>query len=229
MAKFRYHKIQNERVNRLGIEVDFVPAIMKKFLSIFFLLISLGAFSQETHGTIRLITQKKAEKVTQATIMEGDTIPFIQLQEVAVFPPLTFDNRRERKRFNKLVRHVKKVYPYAKLAAIKLKKYEKKMRGKSESEQRKLMRQAEQEIRDEFEGDLKKLTFTQGRILLKLIDRETGNTSYHLVEELRGNFMAFFWQSFARIFGYNLKKEYDPDGRDANIELIVQMIENGAI
>lgn len=201
---------------------------MKKYLFISFLFISFAAWGQQTQGTMRLIT-KKAQQVTRATVMDGDTIPLIQLKEVAIFPPLNFDNRRERRRFNKLVKHIKKVYPYAKLASIKLKEYEKKMKGKNEREQKQLIKQAEKEIRNEFEGDLKKLTFTQGRILLKLIDRETGNTSYHLVEDLRGKFLAFFLQSFARIFGYNLKKEYDPDGRDANIELIVLMIENGAI
>ena len=91
------------------------------------------------------------------------------------------------------------------------------------------MKQAEDELKAEFEGDLKKLSFKQGIILIKLVDRETGNTSYELVQELRGNFTAFFWQTFARLFGYNLKVKYDPLGDDKEIEDIVVMIENGQI
>jgi hypothetical protein len=73
------------------------------------------------------------------------------------------------------------------------------------------------------------LTVTQGRILIKLIDRETGNTSYSLVKELRGSLQAFFWQGLARLFGSNLKSEYDANGQDVQIEAIVQQIERGEL
>ena len=91
------------------------------------------------------------------------------------------------------------------------------------------MRKAEKEINEEFGGDLRDLTFTQGKILLKLIDRETGNTSYDLVKELRGGFTAFFYQGFARIWGYNLKSDYDPKDEDELIETIVTLIERGQL
>jgi hypothetical protein len=103
------------------------------------------------------------------------------------------------------------------------------MAAQSDKERRQLMKRAEDELKAEFEDDLKKLTFKQGLILIKLVDRETGNTSYELVQELRGKFTAFFWQAFARLFGYNLKVEYDPLGDDKEIEDIVVMIENGQI
>jgi len=80
-----------------------------------------------------------------------------------------------------------------------------------------------------YEDDLKKLTMTQGRILLKLVDREIGNTSYNLVKEYRGSISAAFWQGIARLFGSNMKAEYDPKGEDAEIEEIVQLIEAGII
>jgi len=73
------------------------------------------------------------------------------------------------------------------------------------------------------------MTFSQGKILIKLVDRETGNSSYELVKELRGAFSAFFYQAFARIFGFNLKIKYDPEGEDREIETIVKMIETGQI
>ena len=76
------------------------------------------------------------------------------------------------------------------------------------------MKQVEDELLRDYKDDLKKLTITQGRILIKLVYRETGDTSYELVEELRGKFSAFFWQALARLFGSNLKSEYDPQGED---------------
>jgi hypothetical protein len=100
---------------------------------------------------------------------------------------------------------------------------------KTEKEQRQYIKQVEQEIVDEYEDDLKKLTITQGRILLKLIDRETGETSYELLKELKGSFNAFFWQTLARIFGHNLKSEFDPEGEDKLLDEIMSLIEAGAI
>lgn len=82
---------------------------------------------------------------------------------------------------------------------------------------------------NDFEDDVKNLTITQGRILLKLIDRETGNTTYLILQDLKGNFSAVFWQTVARVFGSNLKSEYDPKGEDHLIEQIVQMIEAGQL
>jgi hypothetical protein len=99
----------------------------------------------------------------------------------------------------------------------------------SEIQRKRVSREIEREIRDEFEGELMRLTISQGHILIKLIDRETQHTSYDVLKDFRGNFTAVFWQSFGRIFGYNLKSEYDPNGEDKLIEEIVQLIEMGAI
>jgi hypothetical protein len=103
------------------------------------------------------------------------------------------------------------------------------MAGLSEKEQRKLYKRAEEELKAQFGEELKALTVTQGHILLKLVDRETGNPTYNIVKELRGTFVAFFWQNLSRLFGYNLKEKYDPQGKDYDIEMIVQRIENGTI
>ena len=101
----------------------------------------------------------------------------------------------------------------------------------SESERRRMMRQAEDEISDQYSEELKHLTFSQGAILIRLIDRETGNTSYKLVQELRGKVRAFFYQGFARLWGYNLKTEYDPKSNpeDEQIEVIATLLERGQI
>lgn len=189
------------------------------YIAFFFGFISLNSFSQEPAG-----------KIVIAKIVDGDTVITYDLPEHMVSAKLPRKLRSLARKNNRLIYNVKKVYPYAKLAGIKLNEYEDILKNaETDAERKRLMKQAEEELKEEFEDDLKKLTFTQGLILIKLVDRETGNSSYVLVQELRGNFTAFFWQTFARIFGYNLKTEYDPDGEDKAIEEIVVMIENGEL
>ncbi len=168
--------------------------------------------------------------VVAGYVEDGDTLLMVDLPEVSVFALVWPESRREQRRMTRTISHVKKVYPYAKLAGIKLREYEDiLLAAETDRERRLIMKQAEQEINDQFGPDLKNLTFTQGKILLKLIDRETGETSYELVKELRGSFRAFFYQAFARIWGFNLKDRYDPEGEDQLIEQIVQLIERGQI
>jgi len=190
-----------------------------KYPLIFILLaLSFNAFAQLPEG----------QNVTLGTIRDGDTIPMVNLpyiDVVAAVHPAQAENLRK---YLKLRRDVLRAYPYAKLAAQTLKYInDSTLNIKSERERKKFIKKTEKELKEKFEKDLKNLTYTQGRILIKLIDRETGNTSYALVKELRGNLNAFFWQSMARIFGSNLKSEYDPEGEDFMIESIVQAIERG--
>ena len=174
--------------------------------------------------------EKKDRIVVNARILDGDTIPVIALQELKVYAFKPYKNKKEARRMTKLIRNVKIVYPYAKIAGIKLREYEEILAGVDDKKTRKkIMKQAEKEIEEEFGDDLRDFTFSQGKILIKLVYRETGASSYELVAELRGKFRAFFWQAFARIFGFNLKNGYDPKGEDADIEFIVQMIEAGQL
>jgi len=129
-----------------------------------------------------------------------------------------------------MIYNIKKAYPYAQIAGVKLKELDDHLVTiKSEKEQKAYIDQAEKEIMEEFETDVRHLTFTQGIILVKLIDRETGRTSYQVIKELKGGFTAFFWQGIARIFGNNLKTEYDPDNQDKVMEDIIRGIEAGFI
>ena len=166
----------------------------------------------------------------KALVIDGDTIPMIDLSEVHIYRKDINTNSAEARKFDRLVQNVKRVYPYAKLAGIKFNEYSILLASiKSEKEKKAMMKKAQSELEVQFGNDLKNLTFSQGKILLKLVDRQTGNSSFELLQEFRGRFVAFFWQSFARIFGYNLKIVYDPLGEDKDIELIVLMIENGTI
>jgi hypothetical protein len=189
------------------------------YITLFLGFISFAALTQEPQG-----------KIVIARIVDGDTLITYNLPEYMVSSRLPRQLRSMANKNSRLVHNVKKVYPYARIAGIKLNEYEVILKNaNSEAERRRLMKQAEEELKVEFEDDLRQLTFKQGLILIKLIDRETGNSSYVLVQELRGNVVALFWQTFARIFGYNLKTEYDPEGEDREIEEIVVMIENGEL
>lgn len=161
-----------------------------------------------------------------ATVVEGDTIPFAYLPIVNIYAKRIYKSKKEEARYNKLRRDVLKVWPYAKLAGEKFKQLEKELLMTNDKKvQKALVSKTEKEIKDQFESELKNLTTTQGRILIKLIDRQTGNTSYVVLQDLKGNLSAFFWQQLARLFGSNLKSHYDPEGEDKEIEQIIRSIE----
>jgi protein associated with RNAse G/E len=204
--------------------------MIRKILILFFLLLSSWMNGQVISQDIRKSQFKKDTLIVFAKIVNHDTIPMVQLPEVSIYAMRLFDSRRDIRRIERLIYHVKKVYPYAKLAGIKLAEYESILQvANSDRERRKIMKHAEDEINEQFGSDLRDLTFTQGKILIKLIDRETSETSFDLLKGMRGGFTAFFYQSFARIWGYNLKIKYDPNGEDELIETIILMIENGQL
>jgi nucleoside diphosphate kinase len=114
--------------------------------------------------------------------------------------------------------------PYAKIAAARLKIVDNEMLNlETEKERKQYYITKEKELRNEFEKDMVKLTFSQGLLLMKLIDRETGKTTYSILKEYRSTLNAVFWQSFAKIFGYNLKQSYNPE-KDNDIEMVIKML-----
>ena len=184
----------------------------------------LVVMAPETSDTLNSVALVNG-KLYDAYLNDGDTVPIIALPMVKVQKKRVFKNKRERRRYVRLERHVRKVYPYAKLANERLVAYEHSLKGMSESRRKKFLRAAEKQIRKEFSDELKALTWTQGRILLRLIDRETGAASYELVKDLRGGFTAWIFQGVAKMFDFDLKSEYDPENDDKLIEEIVLKIE----
>jgi hypothetical protein len=188
-------------------------------LIILFFSYRILAFSQDTTKT-----------VPSTQIIDGDTVAMVDVRAVVIFPPVPVQGKRAAARYDKLVYNVKKVYPYAKMAGKQLALYKDILDTiPSEKEQKLFMKKAEKELEKQFGDELKELTFSQGKILIKLIYRETGNSTFDIVRQLRGKFTAFIWQTMAKIFGYDLKTDYDPGGSDQAIEQIVLMIEAGAI
>jgi hypothetical protein len=163
--------------------------------------------------------------------VEGlDTVPVFMLSDHTVSGVMSAKARRKQEKNDKLTRNVVKVYPYARVTAKLLAEYEHDLSLIEKEHDKDLyVKLAEAELRAEFEEELKNLTVSQGRVLIKLIDRETGHTSYDLVKELRGGFQAWVWQGVARLFGNDLKDDYDPEGDDALVESVVHRIENGEL
>jgi hypothetical protein len=165
-----------------------------------------------------------------AVVQDGDTLLIANLNEAVINPPGKAPTARDMRQYRRLVYNVKKVYPYAKLAGARYGAVVAHLDSlKTNRAQREYLKQVEKDILSQYEEELKNLTITQGRILIKLIDRETRNTSFEVVKELRGSFQAAFWQTVARLFGSNLKVQYDPQGEDRMIEEIMGMIEKGVL
>lgn len=159
---------------------------------------------------------------------DGITLPEIDIKEVVIIGRPSTARKFPFYRYQRLVYNLKKVYPYAQVVRARLGAINEELEKIPEERNRKkYLRQTEKDIFGEYEDDVRDMTITQGRLLIKLIDRETLNTSYELIRQYRGNISAAFWQSIARIFGTNLKAEYDPYGEDAIIEIVLREIESG--
>ena len=177
-------------------------------------------------------TSKDKLNVVYGRIEGKDTLLIVYLPEVDIDLMNRYYQINETRQGRRLVNNVRKVYPYAKIAGELLQTYDTLLATVSNpSERSNLMRMAEDDLTEQYTEELKKLTFSQGLILIRLIDRETGDTSYQVVQELRGKFRAFFYQGFARLWGYDLKSEYDPHNNpeDDQIETIVTLLERGQI
>jgi hypothetical protein len=161
---------------------------------------------------------------------DGVTMPEVEIKEVTVVARPTITRRSEYRKYEKLINNIKKVYPYALIVRKKLNQVNEDLKSISDKKTRKeYIKNVEKDVFAEYEDDMREMTITQGRLLIKLIDRETQNTSYTLIREYRGKFTAAFWQGIARIFGTNLKEEYDPFGEDALIESIIRDVDAGIL
>ncbi len=166
--------------------------------------------------------------ITRAKIIDGDTIPHVTLPEIRTYARRKWKNKQAQARYTRLVYNIQKVLPIARQAALRLEEIQANLAKIDGAKERKTyIEKMEKKLFAEFEQKLKKLTITQGKILIKLIDRETGDTSYELIRALKGRFSAFMWQGVARMFGSNLKSTYDALGDDKTIERIIQLIDDG--
>ena len=204
----------------------------KKFiLSILAIVIRALTYGQENITSARYKNEEgKLVYLTAMTVYQGDTIPYIKLPTVYIFKPLKFKNKREYIKYARLVRDVKRVYPISKeIKDIVIETYEYLQTLPTEKEKQKHIKAVEKGLKEQYTPRLKKLTFSQGKLLIKLVDRQCNQTSFQLVKAFMGPFKAGFYQTFAAMFGASLKKEYDAEGDDKMIERIILLVENGQI
>lgn len=164
-------------------------------------------------------------------IDKGDTVRTLILRDIYIYPPSTAkSNKSQDAQYQKLIRDVKKTLPYAKLIYNTLiETYEYMMTLPNEKAREAHLKQMETDLWDEYKPVLKKLTLSQGKLLIKLIDRECNQSSYNILRAYLGSFRAGFWNLFASMFGASLKMEWDPDGKDAATERVIQMVEAGVL
>lgn len=167
-----------------------------------------------------------------STVVDGDTIPVVTLRSAHITSNRRARSKRYQRHWDKLHRNVVKTYPYAKVAGVLINAYNENLAMLDTKAARDAyLEQCEADLKAEFEDEIQKMTTSQGRVLVKLIDRETGNTSYELIKTLKNGFTAFMWQGVAKLFNYDLKAHYNPatNETDYMIEEIVAMIESGQI
>jgi hypothetical protein len=198
---------------------------VKWFLWVVFVLCGLEGYAQQIKmNTIPADVQRAYIETN------GDTIAIVHLRDVYVYPEIRFKNKKEQEKYTRLIRDVKRTLPYAQLIYDTLiETYEYMETLPNEKSKEKHLKQMEKELFKQYKPELKKLTFSQGKLLIKLVDRECNQSSYNILKAYLGSFRAGFWNLFAGMFGVSLKSEYDPKGADALTERIVVLVENGLI
>lgn len=200
-----------------------------------FLLIAVSGFAQEhINPEDRVVDLNSPTFVPMVHIgkakVGSDNIQYVRTNKIYIFPPMEFKNDKQRQAYNRLVANIKKVLPLAKECnqiILETGAYLQTIPTKKERDAH--MKAVEKGLKEEYTPRIKKLTYSQGKLLIKLIDRETHSTGYELIQAFLGPVRAGFYQAFAWVFGASLKKRYDPKGADRLVERIVLQVEAGQL
>ena len=199
------------------------------------MMFSMDCFSSNAHyclsDTIDSDSKSFVPLVHVGSVMQdGDSIQYVELNRIFVYPEMTFKKEKDRRKFSRLVKNVKKVLPLAKQARLMmLETYEYIMTLPTEEERSRHLNIVEEDIKKTYTPVMKKLTYSQGKLLIKLIYRECNSSTYQLIKAFLGPVKAGFYQTFAWMFGASLTKQYDPDGKDKITERVVRMVESGQL
>ena len=192
-----------------------------------------SAQAQETADDAEVRLKVKAyEGYTRFVDQYGDTCRMTYIRNITVYPPMKFRNKKEEQFYWRTVRDVRKTLPYAKLAFSTLcETYEYIQTIPDKKERERHLKRLERDIFNQYKPVVKKMTKGQGKVMLKLINRETDQTSYNIVKAFLGSFRAGFWQTFGRFFGMNMKAGFNPakNREDAIIDRVATLIEQGAL
>lgn len=210
---------------------------MRKALSFLFLLTLMTSLCgqedtllRHDNNIIRLADSLKNLHILQLRERNGEILPEVEIKDVYIIGSRKGTKKMTFRGYERLIYNLKKVYPYALIVRSRLGQVNYELLNIQDEKTRKeYLKQVEKDVFKEYEDDVRDMTITQGKLLIKLIYRETMNTSYELIRQYRGNFSASFWQFVAKLFGTDLKAEYDPLGEDALMEMIIQEIEAGRL
>ena len=210
----------------------FAPVKRRMLLAIGIWLLTLGAMAQDKkRQEVDMDSPTFAPTVKVGKVLEnGDSIQYMEMNNVYVFPPVTFSSKKQQNAYMRLVKNVKTVLPIAKearLIMMETAQYLETLPTKQAREEH--MKRVEKSVMQEYKPRMKKLTYSQGKLLIKLIYRESHSSGYELVQAFLGPVKAGFYQAFAWAFGASLKKEYDPEGVDRLTERVVLMVEAGQL
>lgn len=193
-------------------------------LSFALLIIAPAALAQEE------VQGEPQGMLVPAQVVDGDTIPIFQIYDVIIVPKRKFKNRRQYREYQRLIRNLKIVYPYAREAKRILQDMDSAYASTASGiKRRRYSYQKEKELHKQFERQIRNLTYSQGHLLIKLIHRETGRTAYEIIEQFRGKFSAGFWQMVAKLFTSDLKSSFDPEEQDKILEELIVLYEHGQL
>ena len=203
---------------------------MRRLLTICMLMtvcaLTVGAQEEADSGNPTFVPTVKVSKV----LRDGDSIQYMEMSNVYVYPQMTFSSKRQQNSYMRLVNNVKKTLPLAKeVRQILIETAEYLEMLPDEKSKQEHIKRVEQSIIKEYKPKMKKLTYSQGKLLIKLVDRECNQSGYEVIKAFMGPTRATFYQIFAWTFKASLKKTYDPEGEDAEIERIVRQIEAGQL
>ena len=202
-------------------------------LTVMFLTTSLSAQTEE-HPEDRQVDMDAPTFVPTVKVGKvldhGDSIQYMEMNNVYVYPNLTFKNAKQAAAYNRLVKNVKTVLPIAKeVNQIIVETYEYLETLPDKKSKDEHMKRVEKSIIKEYKPRMKKLTYSQGKLLIKLVYRECDSRSYDIIKAFLGPIRAGFYQAFASLFGASLKKDYDAEGTDRLTERVVLMVEAGQL
>lgn len=207
--------------------------ILRLWVSLSLFLVATGCFAQnnQKRQDIDFDSPTFVPTVKVGKVLEnGDSIQYMEMNNVYVYPPISFSSKKQQQAYNRLVKNVKIVLPIAKEArAIMMETAEFLETLPDQKSRDAHMKLVERSIMKEYKPRMKKLTYSQGKLLIKLIYRESNSSGYELIQAFLGPVRAGFYQAFAWAFGASLKKKYDPEGIDRLTERVVLMVEAGQI
>ena len=222
-----------ELIKRLWVVPFGGGAILRLWVSLSLFLVATGCFAQnnQKRQDIDFDSPTFVPTVKVGKVLEnGDSIQYMEMNNVYVYPPISFSSKKQQQAYNRLVKNVKIVLPIAKEArAIMMETAEFLETLPDQKSRDAHMKLVERSIMKEYKPRMKKLTYSQGKLLIKLIYRESNSSGYELIQAFLGPVRAGFYQAFAWAFGASLKKKYDPEGIDRLTERVVLMVEAGQI